>query len=120
MNIRMLAKYWRTILVVAEMNFRQQMTDGFILFTTKCTPKGLRYRRLGKIRLDNGVAPRSEQYSKNALRAHSFAAPWNDGERSFSTKERLAVWAKEGETFRITKQKTHFVPIPGTVLRTHC
>ena len=33
MNIRMLAKYWRTILVVAEMTIRQQMTDGFILFT---------------------------------------------------------------------------------------
>jgi hypothetical protein len=38
MNIRMLVKYWRTILVVAEMNMRQQITDGFILFTTKCTP----------------------------------------------------------------------------------
>jgi predicted nucleotidyltransferase len=42
--------------------------------TTKCTPNGLRYRRLGKIRLDNGIAPRSEQYSKNALRAHSSAS----------------------------------------------
>ena len=38
MNLRMLAKYWRTILVVAEMNIRQQMTDGFILFTTKFAP----------------------------------------------------------------------------------
>ena len=38
MNIRMLAKYWRTILVVAEMNFRQQMTDGFILFTVLFQP----------------------------------------------------------------------------------
>jgi ABC-2 type transport system permease protein len=34
----MLAKYWRTILVVAEMNFRQQMTDGFILFTVLFQP----------------------------------------------------------------------------------
>jgi hypothetical protein len=33
MNIRLFVKYWRTILVVAEMNMRQQMTDGFILFT---------------------------------------------------------------------------------------
>jgi ABC-2 type transport system permease protein len=38
MNARMLAKYWRTILVVAEMNFRQQMTDGFILFTVLFQP----------------------------------------------------------------------------------
>jgi ABC-2 type transport system permease protein len=38
MNLRMLAKYWRTILVVAEMNIRQQMTDGFILFTVLFQP----------------------------------------------------------------------------------
>ncbi|MBK9926197.1 MAG: ABC transporter permease [Anaerolineales bacterium] len=38
MNIRMLAKYWRTILVVAEMTMRQQMTDGFILFTVLFQP----------------------------------------------------------------------------------
>ena len=38
MNLRMLAKYWRTILVVAEMNIRQQMTDGFILFTVVFQP----------------------------------------------------------------------------------
>jgi ABC-type multidrug transport system, permease component len=38
MNVGMLAKYWRTILVVAEMNIRQQMTDGFILFTVLFQP----------------------------------------------------------------------------------
>jgi len=38
MSIRMLAKYWRTILVLAEMNIRQQMTDGFILFTVLFQP----------------------------------------------------------------------------------
>lgn len=38
MNMRLLAKYWRTVLVVAEMNFRQQMTDGFILFTVLFQP----------------------------------------------------------------------------------
>jgi len=38
MNVRVLAKYWRTILVVAEMNIRQQMTDGFILFTVLFQP----------------------------------------------------------------------------------
>ena len=47
MNVRMLAKYWRTILVVAEMNIRQQMTDGFILFTVMCAPNHLRYPLLG-------------------------------------------------------------------------
>ena len=38
MNVRLLTKYWRTILVVAEMNIRQQMTDGFILFTVLFQP----------------------------------------------------------------------------------
>jgi len=38
MNIRTLIKYWRTILLVAEMNIRQQMTDGFILFTVLFQP----------------------------------------------------------------------------------
>ena len=38
MNARLLAKYWRTILVVAEMTIRQQMTDGFILFTVLFQP----------------------------------------------------------------------------------
>ena len=38
MNLRLLAKYWRTILIVAEMNIRQQMTDGFILFTVLFQP----------------------------------------------------------------------------------
>lgn len=38
MNIRVLAKYWRTILVVAEMNVRDQMTDAFILFTVLFQP----------------------------------------------------------------------------------
>jgi ABC-2 type transport system permease protein len=37
-NVGMLTKYWRTILVVAEMNLRQQMTDGFILFTVLFQP----------------------------------------------------------------------------------
>ena len=38
MNIRVLIKYWRTVLVVAEMTFRQQMTDGFIIFTVLFQP----------------------------------------------------------------------------------
>jgi ABC-2 type transport system permease protein len=38
MNIRVLAKYWRTILVVAEMNLRQQMTDSFVVFTVLFQP----------------------------------------------------------------------------------
>ena len=40
MNIRVLAKYWRTILVVAEMTIRQQLMDGFILFTVLFQPIG--------------------------------------------------------------------------------
>jgi ABC-2 type transport system permease protein len=38
MNIRILAKYWRTILIVAEMTIRQQLMDGFILFTVLFQP----------------------------------------------------------------------------------
>lgn len=38
MSISVLVKYWRTILIVAEMNFRQMMTDGFILFTVLFQP----------------------------------------------------------------------------------
>jgi ABC-2 type transport system permease protein len=38
MSVRLFTKYWRTILVVAEMNFRQQMTDGFIVFTVLFQP----------------------------------------------------------------------------------
>jgi len=37
-NIRVLIKYWRTILVVAEMTLRQQMTDGFVVFTVLLQP----------------------------------------------------------------------------------
>ena len=38
MNVRTLIQYWRTILVVAEMNIRQQMMDGFIVFTVLFQP----------------------------------------------------------------------------------
>ena len=38
MNIRVLVKYWRTILIVAEMTLRQQMVDGFVIFTILFQP----------------------------------------------------------------------------------
>jgi ABC-2 type transport system permease protein len=38
MNVRVLLKYWRTILVVAEMTIRQQLMDGFIIFTVLFQP----------------------------------------------------------------------------------
>lgn len=38
MNVRVLVKYWRTILVVAEMNVRMQMTDAFVVFTVLLQP----------------------------------------------------------------------------------
>ena len=38
MNFRVLTKYWRTILTVAEMTLRQQMTDGFVIFTVLFQP----------------------------------------------------------------------------------
>jgi ABC-2 type transport system permease protein len=38
MNVRLLVKYWRTVLVVAEMNVRMMMTDSFVLFTVLFQP----------------------------------------------------------------------------------
>ncbi len=38
MNFRTLVKYWRTVLIVAEMTIRQQMTDGFIVFALLIQP----------------------------------------------------------------------------------
>jgi len=38
MNATVLIRYWRTILVVAEMTLRQQLTDGFIIFTVLFQP----------------------------------------------------------------------------------
>ena len=38
MNVKTLLKYWRTILIVAEMTIRQQLTDGFILFAVLFQP----------------------------------------------------------------------------------
>ena len=38
MNVRVLIRYWRTVLIVAEMTMRQQLTDGFILFTVLFQP----------------------------------------------------------------------------------
>ncbi len=38
MNLRVLVKYWRTILVVAEMTMRMQLVDGFIIFTILFQP----------------------------------------------------------------------------------
>jgi ABC-2 type transport system permease protein len=37
-NIKVIFKYWRTVLTVAEMTVRQQMTDGFIIFTMLFQP----------------------------------------------------------------------------------
>lgn len=38
MNYRVLIKYWRTILVVAEMTLRQELMDGFVIFTILFQP----------------------------------------------------------------------------------
>jgi len=37
-NISVITKYWRTILIVAEMTIRQQLMDGFIVFTVLFQP----------------------------------------------------------------------------------
>ncbi len=38
MNLRLLLKYWRTVWIVAEMTMRQQLVDGFVLFTILFQP----------------------------------------------------------------------------------
>ncbi|MGE5251669.1 MAG: ABC transporter permease [Bacteroidota bacterium] len=38
MNLIQIARYWRTVLVVAEMTLRQQLMDGFIIFTVLLQP----------------------------------------------------------------------------------
>lgn len=38
MNPKILLRYWRTILVVAEMTIRQQMTDMFVIFAVLFQP----------------------------------------------------------------------------------
>src|SRR4030095_15294684 len=48
------------------------------------------------------------------------SAPWHDGGRSFSTKERFAVYTRIGGKWRFFKKKAHFWQFPGDVLRTLC
>src|SRR5215207_3115686 len=81
MNVRMLVKYWRTILVVAEMNIRQQMTDGFILFTMLSSPnhpvsltKSL--ERLLHTRLNNFSSEMHIEESLGAIRITPFLIPF--------------------------------------------
>src|SRR5512135_692386 len=38
MNLRTIVKYWRTVLMVAEMTLRQQLVDGFVIFTVLLQP----------------------------------------------------------------------------------
>lgn len=38
MNFHVLIRYWRTVLVVAEMTVRQQLVDGFVIFTILFQP----------------------------------------------------------------------------------
>lgn len=38
MSAKVLVKYWRTVLIVAEMTLREQLTDGFIIFTVLFQP----------------------------------------------------------------------------------
>jgi hypothetical protein len=45
---------------------------------------------------------------------------WNDGGRSFSTKERLAGSTKDVRKVPISEKKMHFKQFLSAVLRTHC
>jgi hypothetical protein len=45
--------------------------------------------------------------------SHLSAAPSNDSVPSFSTKERLAVWTKDGPKVRIFREKDAFWAISG-------
>ena len=55
---------------------------------------------------------------ENAAESHMSGAPWNDGGRSFSTKERPTVTQGEIKKLRFLKKMTHFSQFQGDVLRT--
>ena len=52
--------------------------------------------------------------------SHLSGAPWNDGGRSFSTKERPADLTENGQKVSIFIKRRIFDGFPGAVLRTLC
>ena len=58
--------------------------------------------------------------AKKRAESHLSAAPWHDGERSFSTKERLVVYTSKMQKGVVFQKMAHFPGFPGDVLRTPC
>jgi hypothetical protein len=46
---------------------------------------------------------------ENAAESHTSGTPRNDGGRSFSTKERLAVWTEDRQKVTIFRKKDAFL-----------
>jgi hypothetical protein len=55
---------------------------------------------------------------KSAPRTHLSTAPWNDGGRSFSTRARLAGYAKNTQELAGFRESEHFGQFMSAVLRT--
>jgi hypothetical protein len=59
-------------------------------------------------RCRNGKNSKPGKGSKNAARTHLSTAPWNDGRRSFSTKERLVINGKSPQKGVVFQEKGAF------------
>ena len=55
----------------------------------------------------------SRKMLENGDESHLSSAPWNDGERSFFTKERHSVYIKNVRKVTIFKKKDPFFAISG-------
>jgi hypothetical protein len=66
----------------------------------------------GGFALETGFRQRQENAKKRGAYPKS-GAPRNDGERSFSTKERLAAWTKDGQKVPIFREKDAFWAFSG-------
>jgi len=62
----------------------------------------------------------SQKRLEKRAASHLSAAPWHDGERSFSTKERLVVYTRKMQKGVVFQKMAHFPRFPGEVLRTLC
>jgi len=71
------------------------------------------FRRLGRRRTGNGELPKFRTTPKKRAQSQPSGAPWNDGKRSFSTKERLPVWTKKEGKEPIFREKDIFYAISG-------
>ena len=71
-------------------------------------------------RLESQEKLKARKSLKKRAESHLSAAPWHDGERSFSTKEGLVVYTRKMQKGVVFQKMAHFPRFPGEVLRTLC